>query len=38
MRVIKFVHKIKDSEGGEGDYDEDKPGQDCSDDFNFLGV
>jgi len=38
MGVVNFVHKVENSEGGEGNYNKNNGGENGSNDFDLLGV
>ena len=38
VRVINFIYKVENSEGGEGDKNKDDRWEDGSNDFNFLRI
>lgn len=38
VRVVNFIYEVENSEGGEGDENEDYSWEDSSNDFNFLRI
>lgn len=38
VRVVDLVHQVKESQGGEGDENQNYPWKNCSDNLNLLRV